>query len=170
MSGPRRKTKDWIEPALRPYRPGVGVMLINEAGRIFAGQRLDRFLEAWQMPQGGIDPGEAPLAAALRELEEETGIGPTLVEVLAESRDWLRYDLPEDLVDSAWGGRFRGQEQKWFAARFLGADSDVDLKTAHQEFGAWRWLSPAELMASIVAFKRPLYGDVMREFAAHLGR
>ncbi|MSO75023.1 MAG: RNA pyrophosphohydrolase [Alphaproteobacteria bacterium] len=165
-----RTPKGWIEPVRRPYRQGVGIMLINPERRIFAGRRLDRFLEAWQMPQGGIDEGEAPLAAALRELEEETGIGPALVEVLVESRDWLSYDLPVDLVDSAWNGRYRGQQQKWFAVRFLGRDSDVKLETAHQEFGTWRWTSTAELMASIVDFKRPLYELVLREFARHLGQ
>lgn len=170
MNGPRSKPQGWIEPSRRPYRAGVGVMLINAEGRIFAGRRLDRFLEAWQMPQGGIDPGEAPLDAALRELEEETGVGPRLVEVLAECRDWLRYDLPEDLMDSAWNGRYRGQEQKWFAAQFLGTDADVDIKTAHQEFGTWRWASPGELMDSIVAFKRPLYDAVFAEFATYFGR
>lgn len=166
---PRPKPQGWIEPARRPYRQGVGVVLINPERRVFAGQRFDRFQEAWQMPQGGIDPGEAPLEAALRELEEETGVKPGLVELLAEGRDWLRYDLPEALLDSAWGGRYRGQEQKWFAARFLGDDSDVNIWTAHQEFVAWRWAAPAELIETIVDFKRPLYETVLGEFAAYLG-
>jgi putative (di)nucleoside polyphosphate hydrolase len=168
MNDQTSRPKGWIEPARRPYRPGVGVVLINREGRVFAGRRHDRFPDAWQMPQGGIDPGEAPLEAALRELEEETGVAPRLVEILAEDRLWRRYDLPESLMDSAWGGRFRGQEQKWFAARFLGSDADIDIETAHQEFVAWRWARVDELLVTIVEFKRPLYRAVFAEFAPHL--
>jgi putative (di)nucleoside polyphosphate hydrolase len=143
-------------------------MLLNRAALIFAGRRVDVVHEAWQMPQGGLDAGEAPRAAMLRELEEETGIAPRLVEVLAESRDWLRYDLPEALVPLAWGGRYRGQEQKWFAARFLGHDSEVNVATAHAEFEAWRWAARDELLSTIVPFKRPLYAAIFAEFAAFL--
>jgi len=157
-----------LPPAQRPYRRGVGVVLINPAGLIFAGQRIDRFHEAWQMPQGGIDKGEAAAAAALRELEEETGIGPALVKLIAESRDWLRYDLPDELMDEVWDGRYRGQEQKWYAARFLGRDGDIDVETAHREFQTWRWARPAELIETIVPFKRPLYEAVLGEFAPYL--
>jgi putative (di)nucleoside polyphosphate hydrolase len=157
-----------LAPALRPYRRGVGIVLINPAGLVFAGRRIDRFHEAWQMPQGGIDEGEPAEAAVLRELEEETGVGPALVELLAESRDWLRYDLPDELMDEVWGGRYRGQEQKWYAARFLGRDQDIDVETAHQEFRTWRWARPAELLATIVPFKRPLYEAVLAEFAPYL--
>jgi len=157
-----------VAAALRPYRQGVGIVLINDEGRIFAGRRYDRFQEAWQMPQGGIDAGETPRAAALRELEEETGVAERLVDVLAEDPDWRRYDLPGPLADSAWGGKYRGQEQKWFAARFLGRDSDIDIETEHQEFIAWRWATTEELLKSIVDFKRPLYEAVFGAFAVHL--
>ncbi len=148
-----------------PYRPGVGIMLANRAGDIFVGQRLDSAVEAWQMPQGGIDEGEDPWAAATRELEEETGIAPHLVERLAESREWLEYDLPPELMGRIWGGRYRGQRQKWFACRFHGTDADVNIFTPHQEFRAWEWKPLAQLPALIVPFKRPLYGALLAEFA-----
>jgi putative (di)nucleoside polyphosphate hydrolase len=148
-----------------PYRAGVGIMLANQAGHIFVGQRLDSKVEAWQMPQGGIDPGEDPWAAAQRELEEETGIVPGLVERLAQSRDWLEYDLPPELMGRIWGGRYRGQRQRWYACRFLGTDKDVNIATAHQEFRAWAWKPPAELPALIVPFKRSLYTALLSEFA-----
>lgn len=168
MTETRITQKSQVDLARRPYRRGVGVVLINGDGQVFAGRRYDRFPDAWQMPQGGIDPGEAPLEAALRELEEETGVASHLIEVLAEDREWRRYDLPGALADSAWGGRFRGQEQKWFAARFLGRDADIDIETAHQEFVSWRWATAGDLLASIVDFKRPLYQAVFGEFARYL--
>lgn len=149
-----------------PYRAGVGIVLINDAGLIFVGQRLDSSQEAWQMPQGGIDPGEAPLDTAFRELAEETGV--TKAELLAESRDWLSYDLPPELVASIWKGRYRGQRQKWFAMRFTGTDADVDIATAHAEFRSWRWAPHHELSAMIVPFKRELYEAVLSEFAEYL--
>ena len=113
-----------------PYRPCVGVLLFNERRLVFVGQRIDMVQEAWQMPQGGIDRGEDPRDTALRELEEETGVTPDKVELVAETREWLRYDLPPNLVNRVWRGRYRGQEQKWFAARFLGTDADIDIDTA----------------------------------------
>ncbi|MCL4188489.1 MAG: RNA pyrophosphohydrolase [Rhodobacteraceae bacterium] len=143
-------------------------MLIDGAGRIFAGQRRDSGVPAWQVPQGGIDRGEAPRDAALRELEEETGVPPALVEVLAEAPDWLTYDLPEGLVGRVWGGRFRGQRQRWFLLRFLGRDGDIRIETAHPEFSAWRWMTADELLAAIVPFKREVYAGAIAAFRPHL--
>lgn len=154
-------TGDRVHPSGLPYRPGVGVMLCNAAGRVFVGQRLDSRLDAWQMPQGGIDHGEEPLPAALRELEEETGIAPHLVEVTRETPDWHHYDLPPDLLGKIWKGRFGGQRQKWFAMRFLGQDRDVNIQTAHPEFSAWRWADLDELVRLAVPFKHALYTEVI---------
>lgn len=148
----------------RPYREGVGVALLNRDDLVFVGQRIDQTAEAWQMPQGGIDPGEDPLKAALREMEEEIGVGSTLAEVIAESRGWLSYDLPPDLADKVWGGRYRGQRQKWYLARFLGQDSDINIATAHPEFKEWRWQPFHSLPDMIVPFKRPIYEMIVAEF------
>jgi putative (di)nucleoside polyphosphate hydrolase len=145
-----------------PYRLGVGIMLFNRGGDVFVARRIDTRADAWQMPQGGIDEGEAPRAAALRELEEEIGTGNAIV--LAESRDWYAYDLPRDLVGRVWGGRYRGQRQKWFAMRFLGRDSDINLATAHPEFDAWQWVPLDRLTDLIVPFKRPIYTSLVDEF------
>ena len=154
--------------AALPYRPNVGVMLINGAGRIFAAQRLDSELPAWQMPQGGIDEGEDARAAALRELEEEIGVPPALVQVLAETPDWLTYDLPHEIVPRIWKGRYRGQKQKWFLMRHLGADDQVDIATEHPEFSTWRWQPHGQLVEAIVPFKRAVYAKVLEAFAEHL--
>lgn len=151
-----------------PYRPCVGVMLMNADGHVFVGQRVDNYKEAWQMPQGGVDKGEAPRDAALRELWEETGVRAELVEIVAETARWLPYELPYDLVPKLWKGRYRGQEQKWFLMRFQGADADVNIATEHQEFSKWRWMPVAELVDSIVPFKRDVYTAVLEDFAAHL--
>jgi putative (di)nucleoside polyphosphate hydrolase len=149
----------------RPYRDGVGIALLNADDMVFVGQRIDQTAEAWQMPQGGIDPGENPLQAALREMEEEIGVPATLAEVIAESRDWLTYDLPSDLADKVWKGKYRGQRQKWYLARFKGRDSDINLQTAHPEFNQWRWLPFRRLPELIVPFKRPIYELIVAEFA-----
>ena len=148
------------------YRPCVGVMLVNMDGRVFVGQRIDSQDEAWQMPQGGIDPGEEEKEAAFRELGEETGISPDHVEIIAKARDEHLYDLPPELVGKLWGGKFRGQRQTWFLARFLGSDSDIDIATPHPEFSEWTWIDPEALPDVIVPFKRKLYRDILQEFKA----
>lgn len=144
------------------YRPGVGVMLVNRRGEVFVARRVDMDDEAWQMPQGGIDEGEKPRQTALRELAEE--IGTNEVRIIAESEDWLSYDFPDELIGRAWGGRYRGQRQKWFLARFLGRDEDIDLDTEHPEFSHWKWLPLAELPDVIVPFKRDLYEALVAQF------
>lgn len=145
------------------YRRGVGIMLLNRDGKVFVGRRIDQEEEAWQMPQGGIDRGETPRDAAFRELREETGTDKA--EIVAESKDWLTYDLPGALRGRLWRGRYVGQKQKWFAMRFQGRDGDIDLATHHPEFSAWRWVGHDQLVTLIVPFKRALYGDVLAEFA-----
>lgn len=148
-----------------PYRPCAGIMLVNRDWKVFVGQRLDQRVEAWQMPQGGIDKGEAPAAAALRELCEETGTDKA--EIIAESRDWIKYDLPEHLQGKVWKGRYRGQTQKWFLLRFTGDDSDINIATEHPEFMAWRWARLSELVDFAIAFKRDSYREVVAEFESH---
>ena len=152
------------------YRPAVGIMLINREGKVWVGQRLDNSLDAWQMPQGGLDEGEDPLEGALRELEEETGISRALVEIVARHGEELYYDLPEELVGKVWKKPWRGQRQTWFLARFLGEDGDVNIATPDPEFRAWKWADPAELPAMIVPFKRKLYGDLIAEFTPLIRR
>jgi putative (di)nucleoside polyphosphate hydrolase len=151
------------------YRRGVGVMLLNREGKVFVGARIDNTDEAWQMPQGGIDEGEDdPWLTALRELEEETGIEPHLVERVGECPERLKYDLPEELRGKLWGGRYKGQDQDWYLARFRGRDSDIDIETEHPEFREWKWIEPKQLPELIVPFKRELYRRLLREFAEHL--
>lgn len=146
-----------------PYRPGVGMMLFNAAGLVFVAKRIDTVSEAWQMPQGGIDAGEDAREAALRELEEETGIPRDAVRILGETGAWLTYDLPAHLVPKLWGGRFRGQEQKWFAMRLNGPDSLINIATEHPEFCEWKWVEPRALPALIVPFKRDMYQALVDE-------
>jgi putative (di)nucleoside polyphosphate hydrolase len=157
-----------IDPATLPYRPCVGVVLVNRDGLIFAGQRLDSTADAWQMPQGGIDDGEKPRAAALRELWEETGVTEDKVDFIAKTFGWVTYDLPPELLGKVWGGKFRGQKQKWFLFRFNGIDADVKIDTHHPEFARWRWIDADEMVASIVPFKRMVYEQVVAEFRPHL--
>ena len=151
-----------------PYRACAGIMLVNMDGQVFVGQRIDKAPEndAWQMPQGGIDKGETPREAALRELTEETGISVDLVDVIAESAEEHYYDLPKELMGKIWGGKYRGQRQTWFLMRFKGEDSDVDIATEHAEFSKWQWVSPAQLPQMIVPFKKRLYEAVVAEFEA----
>lgn len=151
-----------------PYRRNVGVMVVNREGHVWVGQRKDRYRDAWQMPQGGIDKGEEARAAALRELEEETGITPDLVDVVTETDGWLPYELPHDLIPQLWKGRYRGQEQKWFLMRFRGTDCQVNIATDEPEFSAWRWMPPTELPDAIVPFKRDVYKRVLSAFEGHL--
>jgi putative (di)nucleoside polyphosphate hydrolase len=150
------------------YRRGVGVMLLNAEGKVWVGARIDNSADAWQMPQGGMDDGEEPWATALRELEEETGIEPHLVERIARCPERLRYTLPPELVGVIWKEPWIGQEQNWFLCRFLGRDSDVNIATTHPEFRQWKWVEPAQLPDLIVPFKRDLYRQLLRAFAEHL--
>ncbi len=151
-----------------PYRPCAGVMLVNRDGRVFVGQRMDSTLEAWQMPQGGIDPGEDPLTAAQRELGEETGIAPDKVALIEAADGDFTYDLPPELIGKVWKGKWRGQRQRWFLFRFLGEDGDINIATAHPEFRAWRWIDPDDLPRLIVPFKRALYEAVLAAFRPRL--
>ena len=154
--------------AALPYRPNVGIMLINPQGLIFAAQRLDSAVPAWQMPQGGIDEGEDPRAAALRELHEEIGVPPALVQVVDETPGWLTYDLPHDVVPRMWKGRYRGQKQKWYLMRFMGHDAQIDIAQEHPEFSEWRWIDAAAMIDAIVPFKRDIYRQVVACFREHL--
>jgi putative (di)nucleoside polyphosphate hydrolase len=150
------------------YRPAAAVMLLNAENQVFVAQRLDSSLDAWQMPQGGLDPGEDAQTGALRELEEETGIGQHFVEIIAKASRELNYDLPPELAGKLWKGKYAGQRQTWFLMRFLGTDADVNLDTEHPEFRNFKWVDPWRLPELIVAFKKPLYETVLAEFAAHL--
>ena len=150
-----------------PLRPCVGVALATPAGLVFAGERVDT-PGAWQMPQGGIDAGETPRDAALRELWEETGLPRDAVCVEAEAPGWIDYELPPELVGRVWNGRYRGQTQRWFLMRYDGPDDAIDLAAHHVEFARWRWMAPDDLVAAIVPFKRDVYAQVLAAFAGHL--
>lgn len=152
----------------KPYRKGVGVVLMNSAGKVFVAQRIDTPEPAWQMPQGGIDKGEAPLKAALRELEEETGTNKA--ELIAATEDWLRYDLPADLQTKVWKGKYRGQKQMWYLMRFTGTDTDINIDTDHPEFSEWKWADFETLPDLIVGFKKDLYRQIVAAFAGKLLR
>lgn len=150
------------------YRRCVGIMLLNREGLVFVGRRIDREAdEVWQMPQGGVDDGENLAVAARRELAEETGVSN--IELLAEAPEWYRYDLPPHLLGVALKGKYRGQTQKWFAMRFLGADADIDLNVHEPEFDAWQWVRMSQLPDLIVPFKRQVYVDVVDAFR-HLAK
>lgn len=145
------------------YRPGVGIVLLNQRGEVFVGRRADLRDEAWQMPQGGIDEGETTLQAAFRELKEE--VGTDTADVIAESGGWFEYDVPEEFARKKWGGRWRGQRQKWLVMLFRGTDADIDLGSDHPEFDSWRWVRVDELLNLAASFKRQLYLDVIGEFS-----
>ena len=155
-----------LEYSKRPYRPCVGIMLINDNGYIFGGQRIDNRAEAWQMPQGGIDAGEDVKTACFREMCEE--IGTDKADILSIHPEWLNYDIPLPLADRLWGGSYRGQSQKWVALRYTGQDSDINIATEEPEFFSWQWMSPADLIQLAVPFKRPVYEDIMTQFARYI--
>ncbi|CCQ74857.1 RNA pyrophosphohydrolase [Magnetospira sp. QH-2] len=146
----------------RPYRRGVGAVLFNKEGLVFGAQRIDTKQAAWQFPQGGIDDNERPKEALRRELKEE--IGTDKAEIIGKSREWLSYDLPPEIADKVWKGRYRGQTQRWFALRFTGSDADIDLEATHAEFSTWQWLPFIQMPDLIVPFKRPLYLQLVDEF------
>ena len=149
------------------YRPCVGIVLINN-GSIFAGQRLDYKSNAWQMPQGGIEENESPIRAAIRELKEETGIKKKHIKIILESKNWINYDLPKELIPKLWNGKFVGQSQKWYAMEFLGSDSDIDINTKNPEFSKWQWMTKNKLLDSIVPFKKRVYENILSQFSAQL--
>ena len=152
---------------LLPYRLGVGLVIINDQLEIFTGRRLDN-TKAWQMPQGGIDNNEIPLEAAYREMYEETGIRKSKVTLLKQTKTWYRYDLPQEIQNKFWGGKFRGQSQKWFLFKFIGTEFDINIETKDQEFSDWKWAKKTEMLDSIVPFKRSLYQSVLKDFHLEL--
>lgn len=145
-----------------PFRPGVGMMIIDKEDRVFVGKRIDSKANGWQMPQGGIDLGETPSSAALREMEEE--IGCSNGKIIAESKNWYSYRIPDVLIPRLWDGKYCGQKQKWFLIRFFGKDSDIDIKTKHPEFDQWKWVNLDDLLTDIIPFKLKLYKQVTNEF------
>lgn len=149
-----------------PYRPGIGIMLLNSQNMVLVGRRIDTTSDAWQMPQGGIDEGEEPREAVMRELEEE--VGTNKAEIILESTEWLSYDLPDRLINRIWNGKYRGQTQKWFALRFLGEDTDININTKHPEFCEWKWATMVDLPELIVPFKRDIYNKVVEEFSGRI--
>ena len=150
------------EAVILPYRPCVGIMLLNENNKVFVAKRIDTMVEAWQMPQGGIDEGEAPQTAAFREMKEE--IGTNNAKIIKEHDGWLNYDLPNHLLGKVWKGKYRGQSMKWYLMRYLGQDSDIDLETHQPEFSTWKWIDMSELPNAIVEFKQPLYAQLVQDF------
>lgn len=157
----RTKNINKDSPTL-PFRPGVGMMIINNEDKVFVGKRVDSKANGWQMPQGGIDLGETPSSAAMREMEEEIGSGNG--KIIAESKNWYSYRVPDFLIPKLWDGQYCGQKQKWFLIRFLGKDSDINLNTEHPEFNEWKWVNFDDLLADVIPFKLKLYREVTHEF------
>ena len=152
--------KDYNE---RPYRPCVGICLVNDEGMIFAGKRIDNRAEAWQMPQGGIDEGEDAVTACFREMAEE--IGTDKAELIAQHPEWLDYDIPESLANKLWNGAYKGQTQKWMLLRYTGVDADINIATEIPEFESWQWMAPEQLVQLAVPFKKDVYQALMAEFS-----
>ena len=150
-----------------PYRLGVGLVIFQSDKKIFTGRRLDN-TSAWQMPQGGMDENEVPLETAYREMFEETGISKDKVSLVGITKKWYRYDLPSEIQSRFWGGKYRGQSQKWFLFEFIGEDTDINISTKTPEFCEWRWSSIDDLIEKIVPFKMELYKKVLKEFKHHL--
>jgi putative (di)nucleoside polyphosphate hydrolase len=151
-----------------PFRPGVGMMIIDRENRIFVGKRIDSKANGWQMPQGGIDLGETPSSAALREMKEEIGCNAGYI--IAESKNWYSYRVPNYLVPKLWDGQYCGQRQKWFLIRFTGTDNDININTQHPEFQQWKWVNFDELLLDVISFKLKLYKQVVKEFWPLLSR
>jgi putative (di)nucleoside polyphosphate hydrolase len=147
------------------YRSGVGIMLLNSENKIFVGKRIDNNSDAWQMPQGGIDAGEDEDLAMFRELAEETGIVESKIEILGKSRRYFYYNLPYKLQKKFWGGKYLGQKQRWYLARFKGDEKDINVQTEIPEFSEWKWIGNEEILSAIVKFKRDLYGEIITEFS-----
>lgn len=155
-------TKNDANVSELPFRPGVGMMIINKENKIFVGKRIDAKVNGWQMPQGGIDLGETPSTAALREMVEEIGCNKGYI--IAESKRWYSYRLPPFLISRLWNGKYCGQRQKWFLIRFTGEDSDINIHTKHPEFDSWCWIDTKDLLDNIIPFKHKLYSKVIAEF------
>ena len=151
-----------------PLRSGVGVVLLNNNNQVFVAKRIDNPNDFWQMPQGGIEENESPLKAAVRELKEETGIKKKHIKMILESKNWIKYDLPKELIPKLWNGKFVGQKQKWFAMEFLGSDSDININTKKPEFSSWQWVTKNKLLECIVPFKKRVYENILTQFSSKL--
>ena len=152
----------------KDYRPNVGMMIINQKKEIFVGKRIDHPSNFWQMPQGGIDTQEIPSIAALREMEEEVGIKKNKVDLLTESKDWYYYSIPSDLAKTLWKGKYKGQRQKWYLYKFMGAENDINIHTEHPEFSNYKWVTKDFLVPNIVPFKKKIYEKLLLEFKDYL--
>ncbi len=150
------------------YRSGVGIMLINRERKIFVGKRIDNNSDAWQMPQGGIDSNESEDDAMIRELREETGILSANIRLIDKSNGYFYYNLPYKLQKKFWGGKYLGQKQRWYLLEFIGDENLIDIKTEDPEFSEWKWIAKEQVISRIVAFKRELYEEVIREFSRYL--